>query len=201
MWKRSLSLKDRDIEPYRKKPKIELFEYQVKQVVEPPHMLLIKNRDIFWSVMSATFNDIPIWYGWNSTITNDPFPKQQIGYMENINLPSTRLDVVAETLKQSIRVKDECGQQYVVVHYDLNIAKPAMQIQAAESPLYDDLFNCFGPFHIMMAYFGGMGYILDGSGAPDVLTETGVLAAGSLNGFLNGKHFNRYFSSYLDRVI
>ena len=43
-----------------------------------------------------------------------------------------------------------------------------------------------------MAYFGGLGYVLDSSGGPDILTETEVLAAGSLHGFLTGKHYNRY---------
>ena len=58
--------------------------------------------------------------------------------------------------------------------------------------MYDNVFICFGPFHILLAYFGGLGYILDGSGGPELLTETGVLAAGSLNGFLKGKHYTRY---------
>ena len=43
-----------------------------------------------------------------------------------------------------------------------------------------------------MAYFGGLGYVLDSSGGPDILTETEVLAAGSLHGFLTGKHYTRY---------
>ena len=43
-----------------------------------------------------------------------------------------------------------------------------------------------------MAYFGAIGYILEESGGPQILTDTGVLAPGSLNGFISGKHFNRY---------
>lgn len=32
---------------------------------------------------------------------------------------------------------------------------------------------------------------IDGSGGDIILTDSEVLAAGSLNGFLNGKHYNR----------
>ena len=48
-----------------------------------------------------------------------------------------------------------------------------------------------GPFHIEMAFFKAIGKLIDESGGPNMLTDSGVLAPGSLNGFLTGKHFNR----------
>ena len=190
--KRKFKFKEANIQPYRKKPKMSVFKYQVKKSQIPPYMSTIEYRDLFWMMNIALCDSTPMWAGWNSLVTEDPLPRHTIGYMENLNLPPTRLDVVAETLKQSQQVAKECGDEYVVVHYDLAVAKPAMQIQSAESPVCDNVFICFGPFHILLAYFGGLGYILDGSGGPELLTETGVLAAGSLNGFLKGKHYNRY---------
>ena len=83
-------------------------------------------------------------------------------------------------------------RKVVIVNYDLAVAKPAMQIQQMESPKYDNVFICFGAFHIEMAFFGALGFFLDGSGGPTILTDTQVLAPGSLNGFLLGKHYNRY---------
>ena len=194
--RRSFLRKEVSLEPYRKKPKISVFQYQVRSIPRPPHMSTIEYRDLFWMMNVALNEKTPMWTGWNSLVMEDPLPRQQIGYMENINLPPTRLDVVAETLKQTQRVAMECNQPYIVVTYDLAIAKPALQIQATESPLYDNIFICFGAFHVVMAYFGGLGYLLDGSGGPEILTETEVLAAGSLNGFLPGKHYNRY-STYV----
>lgn len=43
----------------------------------------------------------------------------------------------------------------------------------------------------MLAYFAALGYILDESGGPQILADTEVLASGSLNGFIPGRHFNR----------
>ena len=132
-----------------------------------------------------------MWAGWNSQITEDKLPLQTVGYMKNLNLPPTRLDVVAKTLTISQQLAQECNDPIAVVHYDLPIAKPALQVQAEEKPKYDNIFICFGPFHIQLAYSGALGHILDGSGGPYILTENDVLAPGSLNGFISGKHFNR----------
>ncbi len=104
--------------------------------------------------------------------------------MKNICLPPTRLDVVAEILKVSQKVADECGQSYVIV-------KPALKIQEEEAPQYDNTLICFGAFHIILAYFSGIGFVLAKSSGPEVLIETGVLALGSCNGFLSGRHYNQ----------
>ena len=143
-------------------------------------------------MISLTLKQTPMWTGWNSLITEDPLPKQNVLYMENISLPPTRLDVVVETMKISQQVASECDEEYIVVHYDLAIAKPALQIQATESPRFDNLFIAFGHFHICLAYFGALGHFIENSGGPEILTESDVLASGSLNGFLSGKHYNRY---------
>ena len=142
-------------------------------------------------MMCLSFTETPMWAGWNSLITEDQIPPQKIAYVDNLNLPPTRIDVIAETLRISQRVAQECDEQYAVVHYDLAVAKPAMQIQQQEDPEYSNVFICFGPFHIEMVYFGVLGYFLDGSGGPEILTETEVLMPGSMNGFLKGKHYNR----------
>ena len=78
-----------------------------------------------------------------------------------------------------------------MVHADLAVAKLALQIQAEEAPKYDDTFIHFGAFHTALAYFSSIGYILEESGGPQILIESGVLASGSLNGFLSGRHYNR----------
>lgn len=91
----------------------------------------------------------------------------------------------------ALRVADECGEKYMPVTYDLAIAKPALQIQSSQKPKFDRLFIMFGPFHTKSAYFRALGYMLEGSGGDHVLVESGVLALGSLNGFLKGTFYNR----------
>ena len=100
-------------------------------------------------------------------------------------------------MRRSQCIANECGKTSIVVSYDL--AKIAMQIQAEESPKFDDIFVALGSFHIELAFFSAMGKIVSESGAPHLLTECGIFQKGSLNGFLKGKHYNRCkrFHEYL----
>lgn len=189
--RRSFTYQERNLEPYRKKPKMGQFAYDVTSVPRPQELTLLEYRDCLW-MMCMESHPTPLWTGWNSLITVDVLPQQRVLYLENITLPPTRNDVVLETMKIAQEIAEECGEDYMLVHYDLAIARPALQIQAAEAPRFDNLFIAFGPFHISLAFFGALGYLIDSSGGPEVLTESGVLASGSLNGFLSGKHYNRY---------
>ena len=58
-------------------------------------------------------------------------------------------------------------------------------------PKYDNVFVWFGAFHIMFRYSSAVGYLMDGSGAVNVLMESGALTKGSLSAFLSGKHYNQ----------
>lgn len=44
---------------------------------------------------------------------------------------------------------------------------------------------------MLMSYFKAVGKFITDSGLTHILTESGVLAQGSLSGFLNGTNFNR----------
>ena len=109
----------------------------------------------------------------------------------DLRQPITGLDVIQETLDISIRCVDEVGQVYAVVTYDLNAAKPALLIQETEKPKYKRVFIMPGVFHLQMSFFKALGKVVDYSGGPEILTETDVLAPGSLKGFISGKNFNR----------
>ena len=144
--KRRMDIKETEIAPYFKKPKMKSFSYQISAVEEPVDHQGIACRDLFW-MMSLSRLRTPMWAGWNSLVTADDSPQQRIEYMKNITLPPTRNDVVAKTLAVSQAVARECNEKYAIVHYDLAVAKPALQIQDAEKPKFDNVFICFGPFY------------------------------------------------------
>ena len=49
----------------------------------------------------------------------------------------------------------------------------------------------FGAFHIEGSIFSVIGKLIEGSGGPYLLRESGVIAPGSMNRFLKGKVYNR----------
>ena len=92
--------------------------------------------------------------------------------------------MVAETLKGSQKVAEECSTYSISVSYDLAIAKVAMQLQAEEKPTYKNVFIHLELLHITCAFFSMVGKYLTESGGPHILNETHVLEKGSLKSFL-----------------
>ena len=85
----------------------------------------------------------------------------------------------------------ETNQEYITCTYDLNIALKAYSIQALDAPEFDKLLIMLGNFHLEMAFYGAVGTYINENGAEHLLTESGILAEGSLMGFIRGKHYNR----------
>lgn len=135
------------------------FDYSTYNNEPTANTLQGTRRDALWMMSNALQSDTPMWFEWNSLVTVDNLPQQTIQYLENIKLPITILDVVRETLKRLHQVAAECHQEGIIVHYDLAIAKPALQIQCTEVPRFDNVFICFGPFHIIMAYLACLGHL------------------------------------------
>ena len=75
--------------------------------------------------------------------------------------------------------------------YALAIAKMAYTIQATEAPAYDNVFIQLESYHIELSFFKALGKFIAESGGPFVLTDTKVLAGGSMKGFITGTHYNR----------
>lgn len=191
--KRSLKAQDQQLPPYRGRPKMTSFDYRNTEVFNQPDICKHgKHMDFAWLMAHALdVENVPMWIGFMSKYYVDKLPQQVVRYLPNMRQPITGLDVIQETLDFTQRCAQECRQTYGVVTYDLAAAKPAMQMQVTEKPKYDNLFIMPGVFHVEMAFFKALGKLIEDAGGPAMLTEADVLATGSLNGFLSGKHFNR----------
>jgi hypothetical protein len=183
-----------ELQSYNKRPKI-------RQSLEPVDSPLrsfnvdikqLRYIDLAWLVSHfLKIPNIPAWVGYNSMIYQDNSSKQTISYLTTINESPTTVSVVLETMRQAQKVAEECNEDYMEVTYDLAIAKVALQIQSMETPQFDNLFIHFGSFHIIMAYFKAIGKLIDSCGITNIMVNADILASGSINSFITGKHFNR----------
>ena len=78
---------------------------------------------------------------------------RKVWYLKQMNESPSSTSVVAETLKRSHKVAEECNKYIISVTYHLPIAKVAMQLQAGEKPTYNNVFIHLEPFHITCAFF------------------------------------------------
>lgn len=157
--------------------------------IPPDNLMIITKINQVWMMFCLLLNDTPMWRGRHSLVHQDYLPLQDIGYIENTELPPTRLDIVHETPSKAQKVAQEWGDIYATVHYNLAIAKPDIQIRAHEFPKYEHVFICFETFHISVPYFGSMGYLLESYGCPEVLCDADVLASDSVQGFFEWNAF------------
>ncbi|CAG5043316.1 unnamed protein product [Parnassius apollo] len=181
--------------PYPKKSKM-TSDLQLKtddiEITHSTNSQLHTVIDNIWMISHALeLPDVPMWVGFNSRINNNDSPQQIISYLTPINASPTSTSIVLETMEQSKKIAEDLHQPSIQVTYDLAIAKVAYQKQATETPHFDNLFIHLGPFHIMMAYFKAIGKVISACGLTNVMVESNLLANGSVNGFLDGKHFNR----------
>lgn len=191
--RRTYDVINETMEPYHKKTKM-LTESMLaledqRRALIPGSLQTARKLDFIWMAsLTMEVPNIPMWTVCYSLSTpKDSLPQQQVLYLPQINASPTKADVVMETMQRSIRIADECDQQYISVTYDLYIAKIALSIQAAERPRFNKLFIQLGAFHIQLSFFKAVGKFIAESGGPYIFTESGVLAEGSLNGFLTGK--------------
>ena len=149
---------------------------------EIPHNLNeIRRLDFFWMFcLAMEIENTPMWVGFNSRFVKDGHMKQTIRYMPQIRASPTSTAVVKETMRVANQEATECNQSFISVTYDLAIATKAFSIQSQEKQEFDNLFIQLGSFHIELSYFKATGKFIEESGGPFVLTETGILASGSL---------------------
>ena len=132
-----------------------------------------------------------MWIGFSCCTTINDSEIQNIQCLTPINSSSTSYSVVRETRFQASRIAEECQQAEIICTYDLAIAKIAKQIQVSVSPKFDHAFINLGGFYLHLAFFKTVGKYIDGSGISEILIASEVLAEGSINSFIEGKHFNR----------
>ena len=185
-----------DIAPYRKKTKLVSSEFlpldHRLSLNVPPSVEKAKEADILWMInLHVSPMRTPLWTGWNSLAFNDKTSVQKVWYLPQINHPPTTTAIVAETMNCALKIADENERKSIAVTYDFAIAKVAMQIQATDTPKYDNLFVNLGAFHVEMTFFKVMGKFIAESGGPYILNECDVLQKGSINGFIQGKSYNR----------
>ena len=180
-----------EIEPYRKKPRMSHFRFENVMLYPTHSFIQSASFDTLWTFSFNFLQDIPMWTGWNSERYYEKTPTKKIGHMKPITLPPTRTDVVRETMIQSQNVSAECGSKNKIITYDLAIAKVAKQIQCGECPTFDSIFVMLGGFLVEQNVFSAVGKIIEGSGRPYILSESGAIATGSLPQFLKGKMYYR----------
>eukprot|EP00057_Strongylocentrotus_purpuratus_P028770 XP_011683244.1 PREDICTED: uncharacterized protein LOC105447183 [Strongylocentrotus purpuratus] len=135
---------------------------------------------------------LPGWTGFNQMlITLIVPPKATIAYLPVIDASPTETNAVNTILHRSIEIADSLKLGSVVVVVDQAIYAKAQSVRW-QTPLFRDrIVLRLGAFHTAMTFLACIGTRFRDAGLEDILIESEVLAAGSVNGVMNGRHYNR----------
>lgn len=149
---------------------------------------------IIW-VLARMFHQeqqaVPGWAGFMSLTGKLPNNLTTIDYYPVIPHPITEYKTVQECLKYAEDATHEVGQEYVINTFDLGVCMKAFPLIWNNPARYEKHIILIGTFHLQCAFMKMLGKKMNGSGLSDIFLEAGMLASGSLNGVLSGKHYDR----------
>ena len=115
-----------------------------------------------------------------------------MGYLPEIDGSPTDMSTVLTILQKSIQIADKLElEAIVIVMMDQAIYSKAQLIRWENVQFMNKLVIHLGAFHTAMSFLGCIGKRFGDADLQDVLIESEVVAIGSMNGVISGKHYNR----------
>jgi len=142
--------------------------------------------------MTDSRQTVPGWSGFNAVASDQKIPpKSAVGYCQLIDASPTELSTVYTLLKNSLEMATQLGLDDTVVVLDQAIYAKAIEVVWKQKEEFKSIVLRMGSFHIMCVFLSVIGKRFRDSGLRDLLLESALVGSGSLNGVLEGKHYNR----------
>ncbi len=180
----------------------------VKQVTEscPDDYRSPKSKDLAWMICRQNFRDslsevseddvsqvVPSWSAFNTMLQKENAPRESsVGYCQIIDGSPTELGTVYTVLEKSLQMANQLHQQDAIVVFDQAIYAKALEIIWKNQERFQRIVLRLGAFHTICAFSAAIGKRFGDAGLSDILVESGIVGAGSVNGVIQGKHYNRF---------
>ncbi|KAL9951848.1 hypothetical protein ACROYT_G044583 [Oculina patagonica] len=135
---------------------------------------------------------VPGWSGFNMVVNRNDVPcKSVVGYCQLIDASPTELSTVYTLLKKSVTMANRLGLDDTVIVLDQAIYAKALEVVWKQQQEFKSVVLMMGDFHVACVFLAVIGKRFGDAGLRDLLTESRIIGSGSLNGVLEGKHYNR----------
>lgn len=122
---------------------------------------------------------------------NDVPCKSVVGYCQLIDASPTELSTVYTLLKKSVTMANRLGLDDTVIVLDQAIYAKALEVVWKQQQEFKSVVLMMGDFHVACVFLAVIGKRFGDAGLRDLLIESRIIGSGSLNGVLEGKHYNR----------
>ena len=133
----------------------------------------------------------PNWKQFNCQIFDDTGPVSMISFNPILMATPTDFSTIYTSLLQAKETAAELGFENTVVFFDMGLLTRALEIVWARPDELKGVIPLAGGMHLLMSYIASIGYLFGDAGLKQLLHESDVFAAGTVNNMLSGKDFDR----------
>jgi hypothetical protein len=152
------------------------------------------SRDIENFPMSVTDVEcqvIPFWTGYNSSLSEYRPEYSVVSYAPIVDAKPSDMSMVYTTMRRCQEMTKSLGQAYSIQTFDQQLYAIAKQVEWAKQDTFKTHILRLGGFHTMSCFVASISKLWGDGGLKDLLIESSVYAAGSVEQMMTGKKFNR----------
>ena len=127
--------------------------------------------------------------GFHANMSKSDQKSRAIYHMTYPDPPSKT--IVYDVMCKLAKAIDEKKMPFAIIVGDHPVYVLMLELKSENSTLFSKILPFMGPFHIQMSFIYAIYKRFKGSGISDVLVAAGVIADGSVDQALRGKHFKR----------
>ncbi|CAG2205652.1 unnamed protein product [Mytilus edulis] len=147
--------------------------------------------DLPYKQPSFEGQQIPFWTGFNKEISNISTTYHVVSYPPIIDAKPSDMGTVYTTMKRCADMCQKAGQPFSIQTFDLQLYAVAQQVKWDRPCEFKSHTLRLGGFHTLSCFISPIGKIWGDGGLRDLLVDSGVYAAATVDQMLSGKQFNR----------
>ena len=110
-----------------------------------------------------------------------------VSYMDCIDAPATDITTIYEVLMRALKIKESLILSGIVCVFDQSIFAKAAEIKWKHPDKFKSCILMLGTFHMIMMFLSVISKRFKDAGLRDVLVQSGIIAAGSVEQAISGK--------------
>ena len=134
---------------------------------------------------------IPFWSGFCSTLSDDRSEYSVTSYPPVVDSKPSDMNTVFTTMKKCLDMCKAIGQEHAIQTFDQQLYAIAQQVKWSLPNTFDTHILRIGGFHTLSCFIASVGKLCGDGGLRDLLVDSSVYAAATVDQMLSGKQFNR----------
>ena len=137
---------------------------------------------------------VPPWGSYHAALSPDVGKNQavsSVAYNPIIMAPPSDPATIYTTLMRNKEIINSLGYPYAPIVFDMGLLTKALEITWSHADQLSNVIPVEGGMHLLMSIIAGIGYLFGDAGLRQLLHESGVFAAGTVQQMLCGKDFDR----------